>query len=51
MARKVAIIVMFLLEESMEKPNKEIEKEILKEVKELTIPWMGKVDKVTVLGP
>jgi len=42
-------MVMSLVEESVEKLNKEIEEEILREFKELRIPWMRKVEKVTVL--
>ena len=38
-----------LVKESVEKLNKEIEEEILKEIKELRFPWMEKVEKVTVL--
>ncbi len=49
MRRKIAIMVISLVEESVEKPNKEIEEEILKELKELRIPWMENVEKVTVL--
>ena len=49
MPRKIAIMVISLVEESVEKLNKEIEEEILKEFKELGIPWMEKVEKVTVL--
>ena len=49
MPRKIAIMVISLVEEIMEKLNKEIEEEILKEFKELRIPWMEKVEKVTVL--
>jgi hypothetical protein len=47
--RKVAIIVVTLLKESVEKPDKEIEEEILKFLEEFRIPWMEKVDKITVL--
>jgi hypothetical protein len=47
--RKVAIIVVTLLKERVEKPNKEIEEEILKFLEEFRIPWMEKVDKITVL--
>ncbi|MCK5592791.1 hypothetical protein KAI31_01695 [Candidatus Bathyarchaeota archaeon] len=49
MPRKIAIMVINLVKESVEKLNKEIEEEILKEIKELRIPWMAKVEKVTVL--
>ena len=49
MPKKIAIIVMHLLNESTEKPNKEIEKEILKELGDLRVPWMKSVEKVTVL--
>jgi len=47
--RKIAIMVINLVKESVEKLNKEIEEEILKEIEELRIPWMEKVEKVTVL--
>jgi len=47
--RKIAIMVISLVEESVGRLNKEIEEEILKELKELGIPWMEKAEKVTVL--
>lgn len=49
MPRKIVIMVMSLVKESVEASNKEIEEEILKELKELRVPWMEKVEKVTVL--
>ena len=49
MPRKIAIIVVILVKESVEKPNKEIEEEIIEFLEEFRIPWMKKVDKVTVL--
>jgi len=47
---KKAVIVISLVEESIEKTNEEIEKEILEELsKNLPkIPWFKKVEKVTV---
>jgi len=42
-------MVINLVKESVEKLNEEIEEEILKEIEELRIPWMEKVEKVTVL--
>jgi len=47
---KKAIIVIFLVEESYEKSNKEIEKEIFDELSKglPKIPWCKKVEKVTV---
>jgi len=47
---KKAIIVISLVKESAEKTNEEIEKEILEELSKAppTIPWMKKVEKVTV---
>jgi len=42
-------MVVFLLKESVEIPNKEIEEEITNLLEEFRIPWMEKVDKVTVL--
>jgi hypothetical protein len=47
--RKIVITVIRLVKESVNEPNKEIEEEILKELEELRIPWMEKVEKVTVL--
>lgn len=49
LAEKIAIMVLSLVKESVEKSKKEIEEEILKELKELIIPWVKKVEKVTVL--
>jgi hypothetical protein len=47
---KKAVIIIKLVEESDEAPNEQIEKEIFEEISEgLTrIPWMNKVEKVTV---
>lgn len=46
---KKAVIVISLVEESFEKSNEEIEKEIFEELsKSLPIPWCKKVEKVTV---
>lgn len=49
MSKKV-IIVICLVEESAEKSNEEIEKEILEELSKHppVIPWLKKVEKVTV---
>ena len=49
MAKK-AIIVISLVEESVEKANEEIEKEILEELSKgiPRIPWLKNVEKVTV---
>jgi len=47
---KKAVIVISLVEESAEKPNLEIEKEIMKELSKepARIPWLKKVEKITV---
>jgi len=47
---KKAVIVISLVEESAEKSNDEIEKEILEELSKgpPAIPWLKKVEKVTV---
>lgn len=47
---KKAVIVIGLTEESIEKSNEEIEKEIIKELctGEPKIPWFKSVEKVTV---
>ena len=47
---KKAVIVIQLVEEAAEEPNEQIEKEISKELSKplYTIPWMKKVEKVTV---
>jgi len=49
MAKK-AVIVISLVKESAEKTNDEIEKEILQDLSRhpAKIPWMKKVEKVTV---
>ncbi len=49
MTKKV-IIIINLVEESAGEPNKQIEKEILEELSKQppTIPWLKKVEKVTV---
>jgi hypothetical protein len=49
MITKKAVITIRLVKESEEKSNKEIEEEILKELDALRIPWMDKVEKVTIL--
>lgn len=47
---KKAVITIRLVEESSEKPNTEIEKEILGELSaEPRIPWFKSVEKVTVV--
>jgi len=47
--RKKAVIKISLVDESAEKPNEEIEKEIFEELSEhVRIPWCKKVEKVTV---
>jgi len=47
---KKAVIVVSLVEESAEKPNEEIEGDIMGELSEepARIPWMKKVEKVKV---
>jgi len=47
--RKIAIMVISLVKESVKEPNEEIEEEILEELEESRVPWMEKVEKVTVL--
>jgi len=47
--KKIAIMVISLLKESLKKPSKEIEEEIQREIEESRIPWMERVEKVTVL--
>lgn len=49
MRTKKAVITILLVKESEEKSNIEIEEEILKEVSDLRIPWMERVEKVIVL--
>jgi len=51
MKAKKAVIIINLVEESMEKANEEIEKEILQELTDdlPVIPWLEKVEKVTVI--
>ena len=47
---KKAVIVVSLVEESAEKANEEIEKEIMEELSKHPpiIPWLKKVEKVAV---
>ena len=47
---KKAVIVVYLVEESAEKANEEIEREIMEELSRepARIPWMKEVEKVTV---
>jgi len=47
---KKASITISLLNESEEKTNEELEKEILRELSRITsrIPWCKKIEKVTV---
>ena len=47
---KKAVMVFLLVEQSVEKTNEEIEKEILEEVSRdpPRIPWLKNVEKVTV---
>jgi len=49
---KKATIIISLVRESDEKSNEELEKEICAALSELPIkiPWMKKVEKVTVTG-
>lgn len=49
MGTKKAVITILLVKESEEKSNKEIKDEILKELGDLRIPWMDKVEKVAIL--
>ena len=48
---KKAIIVICLVEESMEKANGEIQEEIVKELStnEPKIPWFKSIEKVTII--
>ena len=49
---KKAVIVVSLVKESAGKSNEEIEKEIIEELSRepSAIPWLKKVEKVTVTG-
>jgi len=51
MKTKKVVIVINLVEESVEKANEEIEKEILQELTDdmPIIPWLATVEKVTVI--
>lgn len=48
---KKAVIVISLVEESVNKANKEIEKEIIEELSKAPpkLPWLKKVEKVSVI--
>lgn len=47
---KKAVIVISLVEESFEKSNEEIEREIMKELSKgpAKIPWLKEVQKITI---
>jgi hypothetical protein len=47
---KKAVLLMRLVEESVERTNEEIERKIFEELSEdlFKIPWVAKVEKVTV---
>lgn len=51
MKTKKVVIVVNLVEESIEKANEEIEKDILQELNDdmPIIPWLDRVEKVTVI--
>ena len=50
LVRKLGIVVFWLVEEANETENGELEKEIKEEIKKnFPIPWISKVEKVTVL--
>jgi hypothetical protein len=49
MRTRKAVITIRLVKESEELSNKEIEKELLKELGDLKIAWMDKVEKVAIL--
>lgn len=51
MTIKKVVITIHLVEESVEKTNEEIEKEILQELTDdmPIIPWLERVEKVTVV--
>jgi len=51
MTMKKVIIIINLVEESVETTNEEIEKEILQELTDdmPIIPWLERVEKVTVI--
>ena len=49
MGTKKAVITILLVKESGEISNEEIKEEILKELSDLRIPWMDKVEKVAIL--
>ena len=51
MTMKKVIIIINLVEESVEKTNEEIEKEILQDLVDdmPIIPWLERVEKVTVI--
>ena len=51
MKTKLAVIIIRLVEESAGKSNEELEKEILESLSKglPRIPWLGEVEKITVL--
>jgi hypothetical protein len=50
LGKKIGLVIFWLVDEADEANNKELEEHIKKEVeKGCVIPWMKKVDKVTIL--
>jgi hypothetical protein len=46
---KIVFITAELVKESVEKSNRELEREIMEELLKSVIPWVKEVEKVTVL--
>jgi hypothetical protein len=49
MKTRKAVIEISLVEESKEKTNEEIEKEILQELSAASIPWCKKIENVKIV--
>lgn len=47
--KKVAIITIWIAEESVNKTNQKLEQEIREDIEKEKFPWLGKIEKVSVL--
>jgi hypothetical protein len=47
--KKIAIITIWIAEESVNKTNQTLEKEISEDIEKEKFPWLEKIEKVTVL--
>jgi hypothetical protein len=46
---KIAIVSIWIAKESVNKTNQKLEQEIREDIEKEKFPWLGKIEKVTVL--